>query len=493
MRFGLWVLCWACVCMGTLGAAQSNTITLTSKSKTLVLDGALLDFDGRYFAIESAYGPVVLDGLDFDCSGDACPDKTNKTEILTLVAPQSLNTVLMPALIENFAARRARSASHMQTDGDMVTTLTSTANPDRKLIIRLKTADTDSGIAMLIDQSARAAIGFRPLNTAEKTALISQNQTSLGTAQTKALALDAIIPVIAPPSAKTAIDLTAFTDGFGANSTDPLIVSRQTGGYLAALGHATKPATDLTALVGQLYGDPDAIGAVSFSNLSGLQVLDIASDCGMVPKMTRKSIKNGDYPFNVPIYLHLAPYILGPQSNEFLDYITSPAAQMVFQRAGFVDQTVEEIPLSAQGDRLGHAIATVDAQSLPHLQSLMREVRNASRLTLTFRFDGATGAFDDLSLARLRQLTDLIKAGRFKNRRLSFIGFSDKSTDFTANLDDSQNLAAAVLQAALEHLDGHDMPLNSMVSMGYGSVVPVTCASSDFTQTLNRRVEVWQN
>ena len=53
-------------------AANGKTVALSSKSGDLEINGTLLDFDGRYYSIESEYGHVVLDSKLFECAGDGC-------------------------------------------------------------------------------------------------------------------------------------------------------------------------------------------------------------------------------------------------------------------------------------------------------------------------------------------------------------------------------------------------------------------------------------
>ena len=84
-------------------AANGKTVSLSSKSGDLEINGTLLDFDGRYHSIESAYGHVVLDSKLFECAGDGCLGNFGETELLRISVLPPLNTLLMPAPIDNFA------------------------------------------------------------------------------------------------------------------------------------------------------------------------------------------------------------------------------------------------------------------------------------------------------------------------------------------------------------------------------------------------------
>ena len=48
-----------------------------------------------------------------------------------------------------------------------------------------------------------------------------------------------------------------------------------------------------------------------------------------------------------------------------------------------------------------------------------------------------------------------------------------------------------VLQSVLAGLDGTDIDIAAMKSMGYGPVLPMACETTDIGKQINRRVEIW--
>lgn len=66
--------------------AHANEVALSSKSGDLQISGTLLDFDGRYYFIESEYGNVILDGSLFECSGSGCSGSFRKSETLKIAS-----------------------------------------------------------------------------------------------------------------------------------------------------------------------------------------------------------------------------------------------------------------------------------------------------------------------------------------------------------------------------------------------------------------------
>ncbi len=136
-----WLLVACAAFCASMAFAETDHVLLTSESGELTIQGPVLDFDGRHISVSSEYGPVVLDMGNFSCVGAACPDAEIKTETLILTAPQSVLDVLMPALIENFALRRARQIDRAQQDDDTVFILAPLSDPNRTLSIDLRPMD----------------------------------------------------------------------------------------------------------------------------------------------------------------------------------------------------------------------------------------------------------------------------------------------------------------------------------------------------------------
>gem|GEM_PF-6084708 len=193
---------WAFLFVWCGGAwAQQPDVTLTSKQGGLVIRGTVLDYDGRYISLDSDAGPVVFDATLFDCQGQHCPTQRPAQENITLTVPQGLASVALPALIENFALRRAYSLKQTpQSDGTDRYELTANADSDRKFSITLTPANSETAIADLVNQSTDWAIAFRELTAAELARLRDPAVPSIrSSVKSAVVALDALVPVVAPP------------------------------------------------------------------------------------------------------------------------------------------------------------------------------------------------------------------------------------------------------------------------------------------------------
>ena len=476
--------------------AQTGDVTLTSKQGSMVIQGAVLDYDGRYISLDSAAGPVVFDSTLFDCQGSACPTLRPVEEKITLAAPQGLASVAMPALIENFALRRAYSLTlSPQSGGAERYELTSNANSNRKFVITINWANSETAIANLVNQSADWAIAFRELNTAELGQLRGLSVPSIRSSVKSAIvALDALVPVVAPPNNRSEISLSELIAKID-TSSDQISIASEHFEYGARFGWQGYDQIwhdgAVADVIDTLYKNPDKLGLVPFSNLSGLQVIPLTGDCGHMPRLSNRTIKSGDYPLTVPVFLHQSPFTQGPQATLFFDYVTSADAQLVIERAGFVGLSTSQAPWTQQGDRLQYAVLQSSTQTLDLLQTMIRDLNSARRLTTSFRFATGTSELDAHSEANLDLVATLIAQGRFNGKNLYFGGFSDGQGDFDANVKLSQERAQTVMQEITQRLPKRQLDIGTMTAKGYGPILPMACETTELGRSVNRRVEIW--
>ena len=244
-------------------------------------------------------------------------------------------------------------------------------------------------------------------------------------------------------------------------------------------------------VVDTLYQNPKKLGLVPFSNLSGLQVVSLTGDCGHMPRLSNRSIKSGDYPLIVPVFLHQSPFTQGPQATLFFDYVTSADARLVIERAGFVGLSTAQTAWTQQGDRLQFAVSQSSAQTLDVLQRVVRDLKTAARLTTSFRFATGTSDLDAQSRANLDLIATQIIQGRFDGKNLHFVGFSDGQGDFDANVQLSQDRAETVLKQITKRLPKRQLDIGTLTAKGYGPVLPMACETTELGRDVNRRVEIW--
>ena len=89
--------------------------------------------------------------------------------------------------------------------------------------------------------------------------------------------------------------------------------------------------------------DTLALGITSYAERRGTRVLTLGGSCGFSLDASRRTIKTEDYPLTAPMFFYFPARRLPRVAREFLAFTRGPGAQNVIRRAGFVDQSPEEI------------------------------------------------------------------------------------------------------------------------------------------------------
>jgi len=164
----------------------------------------------------------------------------------------------------------------------------------------------------------------------------------------------------------------------------------------------------------------------------------------------------------------------------------------VMRRAGFTDQSPEEINVNEQGDRFANAILSAGPETgLEQLQAMVSGLRGFKRLTTTFRFEVGSARLDAQSRSNVEQLARALEAGAYDTRDLLFVGFSDGDGAASANHAISKRRAEAVREAVKAAAETANFDRLVMRVEAYGEALPMACDDSAWGRQVNRRVEVW--
>lgn len=186
-------------------AANGKTVALSSKSGDLKINGRLLDFDGRYYSIESEYGHVVLDSKLFECAGDGCLGNFGETERLRISALPSLNTLLVPALIDNFARLAAGTIEENREDNQ---TRYIIRRGSRELRIELQQISDAIAVQNLVEHRSDLAVITRDLTKDEADQQQRNSHQSIWPApDSPVVALDAYVPTVSRSLGQNSFDV----------------------------------------------------------------------------------------------------------------------------------------------------------------------------------------------------------------------------------------------------------------------------------------------
>jgi phosphate transport system substrate-binding protein len=248
---------------------------------------------------------------------------------------------------------------------------------------------------------------------------------------------------------------------------------------------------DPDALAEAVAADAGALGIAALGTSGIAQPLGLRDACGLTAPPVLRGIKTQDYPLTTPAFAFVRSQRKPEIVRAFLNWLRSPAAELIVRRAGFADRGVVPISLDDQGERFAHAITIAGPDtSLRDLQGMVAMMHARVRISLTFRFANGTTALDTASAANLRLLAHDMRDGVYAGREVMLIGFSDGEGSADANRDLSAARALAVESALLSLLGAIPDDLR-LGTAGFGEALPIGCDDTAWGRQMNRRVEVW--
>ncbi len=499
------------------GAARGDDVTLTSRDGSVEVTGDLLGYDGEFYRVDTVYGVLTLDGSGVVCEGPGCPDLTAFVARFTFSGARTMGEVLMPSLVEAFAARSGYGVERRIVDDthfDYV--LTDLASGALAAEIGFRVTSTEEGFADLLANETDLVLSTRPANATEITLAQEAGLGDLSDPRrSRILALDAMAVIVSADNPMKGLTLDQITRIFAGEITnwsalggpdapifvhmrgersglsqafaDRLLTPRDLAPAAATIRHP-----DNAALADAVAGDPLAIGVAPYSETGNAQVLELYGKCGMVSVLDDLTVKTEDYPLTLPLFLYTPVRRLPLLAREFLSFARSPAAQLVVARSGFVDLRLYNVPVAEQGLRLVNAITEAgDEVLLDELQRLAMTMDGTERLTLGFRFEQGGAQLDPQSRSNVEILAQQIEAGAFDGRPLIFVGFSDSEGPADGNIRLATRRAEEVRDAVLKAAPTADRERLSISVEAFGEAMPMACDDEEWGRQINRRVEVW--
>lgn len=497
------------------GIAQD--VTLTSRDGKVEINGTLLGFDGEFYRVDTQFGELTVDGSGVVCDGPACPSLVDFVAKITLSGSSTMAEVLLPALIEGFALRNGYQTQRTNLNGAQFRYSLSQGQGSAPIAeFTFRVTSTDEGFADLLANEADIVMALREIRPDERKLAREAGMGDMtGPNRSRVLALDAMVPVVAPgnpvrrmslpqladvyagkitnwqdlggPDAPISVHLPSIGSGLAQAAEDRLLRPLDAPLVAGAIRH--KRSSDLARAV---TSDPFAIGIASFAETGTARALTLTGSCGFSLSASRRTIKTEDYPLNSPMFLYLPARRLPDMARQFLSYTRGPAAQLVIRRAGFVDQTPELISMNAQGNRLANAISSAGEEvPLDELQRMVTRLSTMTRLSTSFRFETGSTRPDAQSRANIVQLARALEAGQYDAHQLAFVGFSDGEGLAAGNAKIAMKRAEAVRDAVLRAAETANPDRINITVDAFGEAMPMACDDSGWGRQVNRRVEVW--
>ncbi len=511
MGFFKRILCGALLC-ATPVVAQD--VALTSRDGSIRIEGNLLSYDGEFYRVETVYGPLTLDGAGVTCAGPGCPDLNAFVAEVRFSGTRRMADVLVPALIQAFAERNGLKLTREVTDDTSSVFVLS--DSDRvKARFGLSGTSTSEGFADLIAEAADIALVLREPRPREiRMARESGSGNLVDGRRARVVALDGMIAIVAPEQPVKSLSIGQLADAFSgavANWSEiggaevPIMVQTppETVGLFEAFENRVLTPSGKTIsetairhsgledLADAVAADSFAIGLTTLSEIGNADAIAISGSCGFEQAPTIAALRSEDYPLTLPLMMYTPARRLPLVARQFLEFTSSPSADLIIRRAGFVDQAITTTDFNSQGDRLAHAISAVgDEVPLSELKRLVDTLRDRNRLSTTFRFEAGT-KLDVQSTENIFRLSRALEAGEFDGKTLLFTGFSDGEGPAGPNKALALRRARLVLDRVREAAIVADFSRVQLQADAFGEALPMACDDTAWGRAINRRVEVW--
>lgn len=428
---------------------------------------------------------------------------------------QFIGERLMPELIEAFAASTGARMTRGATAPESAKFILTLGGTGEAVEFDVRTQGNDQGFRDLERGTSQIVMSTRAIEGDEATRLATRGLGNFRLpSHEHVLALDGLMVFVASRNPAVALSIEQLAKILAGEITDwsqvnlppgpinvyaaqPLVEGPDTlttlllqprGLKLAATTQRTRTNAELAE---RIASDPAGIAIGAVAQRPSTKALTIGTSCGLIVKPSMFAVKTEEYPLSRLLYLYTAGDPPDPAARALMTFVMSAAAQPIIRRLDFVDQEVQTLSFSDQTDRLAYALnAAPEDFDLKLARTMISELRNGQRLSLTFRFQSNTDQLSAKSIADMNLLIAHLAARDNLAKRAQLVGFADTSGTFPTNLRLSERRTANVYNTLLALAQGKIDPAR-ITARSYGKLAPVACNDSNTHRGLNRRVEVW--
>ena len=129
--------------------------------------------------------------------------------------------------------------------------------------------------------------------------------------------------------------------------------------------------------------------------------------------------------------------------------------------------------------------------SLPLFREMLTELKDAERLSITFRFTLGSSKLETRSQSEAERFARLLAAGAYAGKDILLVGFTDSVGEFNVNRNLAVRRAQSVLDTLKASVAEGALDAVPVLVQSYGELTPVGCNETPQGRELNRRVEVW--
>ncbi len=265
------------------------------------------------------------------------------------------------------------------------------------------------------------------------------------------------------------------------------VIQQEVMGRVAVATSTTRiPAwSDLSNAVAD---DPDGIAILTLAFIGRGRALNLVASCGIEFEASEFGLRTQDYPLERRFSLYPNPQ--APSfSEDFIEFMLSPDAYEVVREAGYTSMQpvvgTREYTQFRLLDATRAAPSAPDGRYMEAMGDYSVVVRNAVRLSTTFRFEAGSFQLDRRGLRDLERVVHFLRSPDGQRYRVNVLGFTDAVGAFGVN----RSLSVRRAQAVAELMRQRNVTVHQL--RGLASVAPVACDDDPNAPLKNRRVEIW--
>lgn len=502
-------------------AQQSAPIQLESNDGSILITGRLVEFsNGQYVLNTDDFGILRIKAESVTCTGVVCPDQAaDFGPEFGIHGSRTVGTTLVPNLLRGYAAHVGADFEIVETS-DETSRIIRLTNPDGSLRAEIDLTTPGSGAAVpaLLENVAEIGLTDRRFNQSDLEKMQAAGLSDLrDTADETVLAVDGIAVIVNennPVRNLSATDIARIWAGEITNWRElgggNVPISVQTyavgnGDREVMLNGLVRPnGRDETAevtrhgpyqdLVDAVMADRGGIGFVGrwLARTNDVRLLDIREECGLLSPPSDFRMKIEGYALSRRLYAYTMPgRVMHPEARAFLDWTLTPPAQQYVKESAFVDRELERMRLEDMGMMLVHTAAVEPDFSGAQYSEMMRELRGADRLSISFRFNTGSAILDQESIRNVQELATRMDSGEFEGLEVLLVGFADSVGERGRNTALAKARADSVARILREALAGETASRLPVVPLSFGELLPLSCNDTEVGRERNRRVEVW--
>ncbi|MCF6273681.1 MAG: phosphate ABC transporter substrate-binding/OmpA family protein [Rhodobacteraceae bacterium] len=502
----------------TAAAQERPTVTLSSIGGEVELTGELKEIrDGLYFVEVQSLG-VIQVKIDQVICVAGCEWLNPVDPNFGIYGSRTVGTTLIPNLLRGYAKSVGASYELLETE-DAAERVVILTNPDGSVRaeIDLQARGSGSAFTALADGSADIGVADRRMKDSDVAKLAAVGLPDLrNTDGETVLGVDGIVMITHPDNPVRNLSSLEIAKIWAGETTNwlelgggnvPITVNsfgEGSGDRAVMMDALVRPngrdeAADVVRwsayqdMVDAVMADRGGIGFVGrwLARTNDVNLLTIRESCGLLSPPTDFRMKIEGYALSRRLYAYTRPEALNPEAQAFLDWTLTKEAQIFVKESNFIDRDLERMRLEDMGMMLIHTAAVEPDFNGPQYSDMMRELRAADRLSISFRFNLGSSNLDVESIRNIQELATRMDEGEFEGLEVLLVGFADSIGNRVRNTGLAQSRANAVRGILTQTLLPQTVNELRLIPLSYGELLPLSCNDEEVGRARNRRVEVW--